>query len=82
MMVLALACPVIPVSASSVRLASPESGEFSSEEAGSLQGSRSTSVSPGLESASSSEDPDTQGTHRGHGRKLHCAFGLRILSVF
>ena len=65
MMVLALACPVIPVSSSSVRLASPE---FSSEEANSLQGSRSTSVSPGLESASSSEEPDNQRTHRGHGR--------------
>ena len=66
MMVLALACPVIPVSASSVRLASPESEEFSSssEEPGSLEGSRSVSVSPGLGSASSEEtDSGTRGTH-------------------
>ena len=67
MMVLALACPVIPVSASSVRLASPESEEFSSsssEEPGSLEGSRSVSVSPGLGSASSEEtDRGTGGTH-------------------
>ena len=70
-MVLALACPVIPVSGSSVRLASLEAGEFSSSseaEAGSLEGSRSASVSPGLGSASSSEEPDAKTTHARHGR--------------